>query len=160
MVKGLGVLIASVFLGAFSFGGARVMAEEILITKDGIHMGWVTSKGLFTTCRKTIMEIGEGIVEKTRDSCPNVATTPFVKGSVDSIDDPNQILLVKDEGGQIQKLFFFENIGGDDRTRLKDLEKGDKVIVTVPIPGRAGFIQIESRQDTPQSRRDPYERND
>ena len=148
MSKGLGVLIASVLLGAFCFGGARVMAEEILITKEGIHLGWVTSKDIFTTCRKTIMEIGDGIVEKTKDRCPNFATTSLVKGSVDSIDDSNQILLVKDEGGQIQKLFFFENTERDSRTQLKDLEKGDKVIVTVPIPGRGEFIQIESRQDS------------
>jgi len=148
MSKGVGVLIASVFLAASSFGGTRVIAEEILITKNGIHLGWVTSKDTFTTCRKTVMEIGWGSVEKTKDNCPSFEKMPFVKGLVDSIDNPNQILLVKDEAGQMQKLFFFENTEGSGKTQLKDLEKGDKVIVTVPTPGRGGLIQIESRQDS------------
>ena len=148
MSKGVSVLIASVLLGAFSFGGTRVIAEEILITKNGIHLGWVTSKDTFTTCRKTTIEIGEGSIEKTKDSCPSFERTPIVKGSVDSIDDLNQILLVKDERGQIQKLFFFENAEGGGKTQLTDLARGDKVIVTVPTPGRGGFIQIESRQDS------------
>jgi hypothetical protein len=121
------------------------MAEEILITKNAIHLGWVTSKDKFTTCRNTIIEIGEGSVEATKDSCPTFERMPSVKGLVDSIDDPNQILSVKDEGGQIQKLFFFETTGRHYKTQLKDLEKGDKVIVTVPTPGRVGLIQIESK---------------
>ena len=146
MVKGLAVLITLVLLGIFPFGGTRVMAEEILITENGIHLGWVTSKNTFTTCRKTIIQIADGSVEKTKNSCPSFERTPLVKGLVDSIDGPNQILLVREEGGQIQTLFFFENTEGDGKTHLKDLEKGDKVIVTVPIPGRGGSIQIESRQ--------------
>jgi hypothetical protein len=145
MLKFLSVFIASVLLAAFSFGGTTVMAEEILITKNAIHLGWVTSKDKFTTCRNTIIEIGEGSVEATKDSCPTFERTPSVKGSVDGIDDPNQILWVKDERGQIQKLFFFETTGRHYKTQLKDLEKGDKVIVTVPTPGRVGLIQIESK---------------
>jgi len=145
MPKSLSVFIASVLLAAFSFGGTTVMAEEILITKNAIHLGWVTSKDKFTTCRNTIIEIGEGSVEATKDSCPTFERMPSVKGLVDSIDDPNQILSVKDEGGQIQKLFFFETTGRHYKTQLKDLEKGDKVIVTVPTPGRVGLIQIESK---------------
>jgi hypothetical protein len=145
MLKFLSVFIASVLLAAFSFGGTTVMAEEILITKNAIHLGWVTSKDKFTTCRNTIIEIGEGSVEATKDSCPTFERMPSVKGLVDSIDDPNQILSVKDEGGQIQKLFFFQTTGRHYKTQLKDLEKGDKVIVTVPTPGRVGLIQIESK---------------
>jgi hypothetical protein len=148
MSKNVSVFIASVLLAAFSFGGNGVMAEEILITKNGIHLGWITSKDKFTTCRKTIMEIGEGSVEETKGSCPSFERMPLVKGLVDSIDDPNQILWVKDEGGQIQKLFFFETTGGHYKTQLKDLEKGDMVVVTVPIPGRAGLIQSERKQDS------------
>jgi hypothetical protein len=145
MLKFLSVFIASVLLAAFSFGGTTVMAEEILITKNAIHLGWVTSKDKFTTCRNTIIEIGEGSVEATKDRCPSLERMSLVKGSVDGIDDPNQILSVKDEGGQIQKLFFFETTGRHYKTQLKDLEKGDKVIVTVPTPGRVGLIQIESK---------------
>jgi hypothetical protein len=148
MSKFLSVFIASVLLAAFSLGGTRVMAGEILITKNGIHLGWVTSKDKFTTCRNTVMEIGEGSVEETKDSCPTFERVPSVKGSVDSIDDPNQILWVKDERGQIQKLFFFESTEWHGRTQLKDLEKGDRVIVTIPIPGRAGLIQTERKQDS------------
>ncbi len=148
MSKCLNILIASVLLAAFSFGGNGVMAEEILVTKNGIHLGWVTSKDRFTTCRKTIMEIGEGSVEETKGNCPGFERMSLVKGFVDSIDEPNQNLWVKDEGGQIQKLFFFESMEGHGKTQLKDLEKGDRVVVTVPIPGRAGLIQIERKQDS------------
>jgi hypothetical protein len=145
MPKSLGVFIASVLLAAFSFGGTTVMAEEILITKNSIHLGWVTSKGKFTSCRNIVMEIGEGSVEETKDSCPSFERMLSVKGSVDSIDDQNQILRVKDERGQIQKLFFFESTEGHGRTQLKDLGKGDRVVVTIPIPGRAGLIQTERK---------------
>ena len=145
MSKSLSVFIASVVLAAFSFVGTTVMAEEILITKNGIHLGWVTSKDKFTTCRNAIMEIGEGSVEATKDRCPSFEKVSLVEGLVDGIDGSNQILSVKDEGGQIQKLFFFEDTGGHYKTQLKDLEKGDKVIVTVPIPGRVGLIQIERK---------------
>ncbi len=148
MSKSLSVFIASVLLAGLSLGGTKVMAEEILITKNGIHLGWVTSKDKFTTCRNTVMEIGEGSVEATKNRCPSFERMPLVKGSVDSIDDPNQILWVKDERGQIQKLFFFGTTGGHNKTQLKDLEKGENVIVTVPIPGRAGLIQTERRQDS------------
>ena len=148
MSKFLSVFIASVLLVAFSFGGTTVMAEEILITKNAIHLGWVTSRDKFTTCRNTIIEIGEGSVEATKGSCPSFERMPLVKGLVDSIDDPNQILWVKDEWGQIQKLFFFETTGGHYKTQWKDLEKGDMVVVTVPIPGRAGLIQTERKQDS------------
>ena len=145
MSKSLSVFIASVLFAAFSFGGTTVMGEEILITKNGIHLGWVTSKDKFMTCHKTIMEIGEGSVEATKARCPSFEKISLVEGLVDGIDGSNQILSVKDEGGQIQKLFFFENAGGQYKTQLKDLEKGDKVIVTVPIPGRVGLIQIEKK---------------
>jgi hypothetical protein len=145
MSKFMSVFFASVLLAAFSFGGTRVMAEEILITKNGVHLGWVTSKGKFTTCRNTIMEIGEGSVEATKNSCLTFERMPSVRGLVDSIDDPNQILWIKEEGGQIQKLFFFETTGGHGKIQLKDLEKGDRVIVTVLIPGRGGLIQIERK---------------
>jgi len=141
MSKNVSVFIASVLLAAFSFGTNGVMAEEILITNNGIHLGWVTSKDKFTTCRKTVMEIGEGSVEETKDRCPSFERVLLVKGLVDSIDTRNQILWVKDEGGQIQKLFFFKTTEGQGKTQLKDLENGDKVIVTVPIPGRVGFIE-------------------
>jgi len=151
MSKSLSVFITSVFLAVFSFGGTGVMAGEILITKNGIHLGWVTSKDKFTTCRNTVMEIGDGSVEETKDSCPSFEKMPLAKGLVDSIDDPNQILWIKDEGGQIQKLFFFETTGGHGKTQLKDLEKGDRVIVTVLIPGRGGLIQIERKQESKRS---------
>jgi len=147
MSKSLIMFIASVVLATFSLGATTVIAEEILITENAIHLGWVTSKDKFMTCRNTTIEIGEGRVEPTRASCPTFERIPLVKGLVDSIDDPNQILWVKDEGGQIQKLFFFETIGGRYKTQLKDLEKGDKVIVTVPTPGRGGLIQIEGKPD-------------
>ncbi len=143
MSKDVGVFIALVFLAAFGFGGAEVMAEEILITNNGIHLGWATSKDKFTTCHKIVMDIGEGSVEEIKDRCPSFERTPLVKGSVDSIDTSNQILQVKDDGGQIQKLFFFETAKEYGKTELKDLEKGNRVIVTVPIPGRAGSIETE-----------------
>ncbi len=146
MSKDLSVFIASVLLGFFSFWGTRALAEEILITNNAIHLGWVTSKNTFTTCHKKIIEIGEGSVEKTKNTCPVVDRTQFVKGLVDGIDDSNQILSIRDEEGQIQELFFFENTQPYDKTRLKDLEKGDRVTVTVPIAGRVGLVQIESRQ--------------
>jgi hypothetical protein len=148
MSKGLSVFIASVLLAAFSFGGTGVTAEEILITKDGIHLGWVTSKDTFTTCRKTIMDIGEGSVERTKNTCPDFEKMPLVKGVVDNIDVSNQILWVRNEGGQIQGFYFFETTEGYGKTQLKDLEKGDKVIITVLIPGRGGLIQIERKQDS------------
>ena len=146
MAKHLSVFIASVLLGFFSFWGTRATAEEILITNDAIHLGWATSKNTFMTCHKEIIEIGGGSVEKTKQTCPALERTRLVKGLVDSIDGSNQILWIRDEKGQVQELFFFENTQSYDRTQLNDLEKGDKVTVTVPIPGRAGFVQIESRQ--------------
>ena len=148
MSKDAGLFIVMVLLAAFSAGGTGVMAEEILITKDGIHLGWVTSRDKFTTCHKIVMDIGEGSVEEIKDRCPSFERTPLVKGSVDSIDTSNQILQVKDEGGQIQKLFFFETANPYGKTELKDLEKGNRVIVTVPIPGRAGSIETERKQDS------------
>ena len=146
MSKDLSVLIASVLLGFFSFWGTPAMAEEILITNNAIHLGWVTSRNTFTTCRKTIIEIGEGSVEKTKQTCPFFERTQLVKGLVDSIDGSNQILWVRDEGGQIQELFIFENTQSYDKTQLNDLEKGHRVTVTVPIAGRVGLEQIESKQ--------------
>ena len=143
MSKNVGVFIALALFGAFSFGGAEVIAEEILITNNGIHLGWVTSKDKFTTCRKIVMDIGEGSVEEVKDRCPSFERAPLVKGSVDRIDAPNQMLWVKEEGGGIQKLFFFET-----GTEMKHLEKGNRVVVTVPIPGRAGSIETERKQDS------------
>ncbi len=146
MSKDLSVFIALVLLGFFSFWGTCALAEEILITNNAIHLGWATSKNTFTTCRKEIIEIGEGSVEKTKQTCPVLERTQLVKGLVDSIDGSNQILWIRDEKGQTQELFFFENTQSYDKTQLKDLEKGDRVTVTVPIAGRVGFVQIESRQ--------------
>ncbi len=146
MPKNLSIMIASVLLGFFSFWGVRTMAEEILTTNNAIHLGWVTSKNTFTTCHKEILEIGEGSVEKTKQTCPGFERTQLVKGLVDSIDGSNQILWVRDGEGQIQELFFFENIESYEKTQLRDLEKGDKITVTVPIPGRVGLVQVESRQ--------------
>jgi len=140
MSKDVGVFIVMVLLAAFSSAGTGVMAEEILITKDGIHLGWVTSKDKFTTCHKIVMDIGEGSIEEIKDRCPSFERAPLVKGSVDRIDTPDQMLWVKDEGGEIQKLFFFES-----GTEMKHLEKGNRVIVTVPIPGRAGSIETERK---------------
>ena len=97
------------------------------------------------TCRKMIMEIGEGSVEKIIDRCPSFDKTPSVKGLIDGIDTPNQVLSIRDEGGQVQTLFYFETAGGYAQAHLKDLEKGDKVTVTVPVPGRAGSIQSEKK---------------
>ncbi len=146
MSKGLSIFIASVLLGLFSFWGSRATAEEILITNNAIHLGWVTSKDTFTTCHKEILEIGEGSVEKTKQTCPVFEKIQSVKGLVDSIDGSNQTLWIRDEKGKIQELFFFENAQSYDKTQLKDLEKGDRVTVTVPIPGRVGLVQVESRQ--------------
>ncbi len=145
MVKGLAALVATVLLPTFSLGPPRLMAEEILITGNGIHLGWVTAKNTFTTCRKMIMEIGEGRIEGTKNRCPFLEKTSLVKGLVDNIDEPNQTLWIKDEGGQIQELFFFDNAESSDRTRLNDFEKGDKVIVTVPSPGRGEFIRTREQ---------------
>ena len=146
MSKDLSVFIALVLLGFFSFWGTRALAEEILITNNAIRLGWVTSKNTFTTCHKEIIEIGEGSVEKTKHTCPSLERTQLVKGLVDSIDGSNQILWIRDEKGQIQELFFFENTQPFDETQFKDLEKGDRVTITVPIAGRVGLVQIESRQ--------------
>ncbi len=146
MSKNLSILFASVLLGFLSFCGTRAMAEEILITNNAIHLGWVTSKNTFTTCHKMIIEIGEGSVEKTKQTCPVPEKTQSVKGLVDSIDGPNQILWIRDDKGQIQELFFFENTQSYGKTQSKDLEKGDRVTVTVPIAGRVGLVQIESKQ--------------
>ncbi len=142
MVKGLAALVTTVLLFTFSLGPPRLMAEEILITGNGIHLGWVTEKNTFMTCRKMIMEIGEGRIEQTKNRCPYFEKTSLMKGWVDRIDGPNQTLWIKDEGGQIQKLFFFDIAESIDRTSLNDLGKGDKVVVTVPAPGRGEFIRI------------------
>ena len=107
MSKYVTIFIALVILAGFFSGETRVMAEEILITKDGIHLGWVTSKDKFTTCRRTIMEIGEGSIEETKDRCPSFERIALVKGLVDSIDTPNQILSVRDEGGANPQILLF-----------------------------------------------------
>ncbi len=145
MSKGLSIFIASVLLGLFSFWGTQATAEEILITNNAIHLGWVTSKNAFTTCHKEIIEIGEGIVEKTKQTCPVFEKIQPVKGLVDSIDGSSQMVWIRNEEGQIQELFFFEDTQSHDKTQLTDLEKGDRVTVTVPIPGRVGFVRVESR---------------
>ena len=145
MKKRRSFLITLSLLSAFLFQGTGVMAEEILITNNGIHLGWMISKDRFMTCRKMIMEIGDGSVEAIIDRCPSFDKTPSVKGLIDGIDTPNRVLSIRDEGGRIQTLFYFETAGGYAQAQLKDLEKGDKVIVTVPVPGRAGSIQSEKK---------------
>jgi len=145
MKKRGSLLIALSLLSALLFQETGAMAEEILITNNGIHLGWVISKDRFMTCRKMIMEIGEGSVEKIIDRCPSFDKTPSVKGLIDGIDASNQVLSIRDEGGQVQTLFYFETAGGYAQAQLRDLEKGDKVTVTVPVPGRAGSIQSEKR---------------
>ncbi len=142
MSKRLIAFITTVLLFNLWSAPTWLLAEEILITENGIHLGWVTAKNTFTTCRKIIMEIADGRIEQTRNSCPFYENTSLVKGWVDSIDGLNQNLWVRDERGQIQKLYFLEYAESDNRTRLKDLEKGDKVVVTVPVPGRGEFIRI------------------
>jgi len=127
------------------FQGTGVMAEEILVTNDGIHLGWVISKGRFMTCHKIIMEIGGGSVEGIEDGCPTFWKIPSMSGLVDAIDASGQILSIRDEEGQIHTLFYFETTEGYGRTQLKDLEKGDRVFLTVPVPGRVGSIQTEKK---------------
>jgi len=147
MKKDQSLLMALLILSAVLFLAPGTMAEEILVTKDGIHMGWVVSKDRFMTCRKMTIEIGEGSVEEIIDRCPTLEKVPPVKGLIESIDTPNQILSIRIEGGQIQELFYFEPTGGYAKTRLKDLEKGDQITITIPVPGRLGSIRTEKKQD-------------
>lgn len=148
MKKDGNFLIVLALLSAFLFWGTGVMAEEILVTKDGIHLGWVISKDRFMTCQKIVMEIGEGSVEKIIDRCPSFGEVPTVKGLIDGINAPNQILSIRDEAGEIQRLFYFETVEEYGKPLLKDLEKGDEIVITVPVPGRVGSIQIGRKQDS------------
>ena len=91
------------------------------------------------------MDISGGSVEGIKDRCPTFGKIPSMNGLVDAIDASGQILSIRDEQGQIQTLFYFETAEGNGPTQLKDLEKGDKVFPTVPVPGRVGSIQTEKK---------------
>lgn len=149
--KMLRYLCSYILLITFIILSDIVMAEEILIKRRVKYLGWQTSKDKFITCYKNIIEIEDGRIEKTNDKCPKrFGPGPLVvSGTIEGVDVYNKTFKVRTkEGREISNLFYpgatidvmtkSGNLTG--KQKFYDLKTGDRVRVTVPIPGRAEAI--------------------
>ncbi len=116
------------------------MGEEHLNKNKFKYLGWRTGKDEFKLCDEEVMKIGDGTIKKTSEKClKDGGLKPMVKlfGSVTMIDQPNLVFQIKDLKGNTYKFFFPEG-----KKQLGDLKIEERVMVTVPISGRALAIEL------------------
>ena len=128
---------------SFFISSSTVVAEEMLVKGEAKYIGWQTPKLKFTTCYQYEMEIGDGKIEKTSEKCQKAPSGPsplVIVGTVVDVHAENETFEIEDKKGQRQDLFYRETIG--TKVKLRNLKKGDKLIVTSPIKGRAEVIEV------------------
>jgi hypothetical protein len=120
-----------------------VVAEEMLIKGEAKYIGWQTSKLKFTTCQLDDIEIANGKIEKTSETCGKAPGGPgplVIVGTVVDVDYKDASFQIKDERGRLYHFFFPET--GGAKAELKLIKTGAKLTVTSPIRGRAEAIDF------------------
>ena len=142
MLKHSCFLLSSILLISIS---ETVIAEEMLFKQENKYLGWQTGKDQFKTCNNRYIQVGDGKVEKTGQKCER-RTGPgplMTKGEVERVDTNKNTFTIRDASGQSHEFFYrasYPASEGLQKTELKDLKAGDKVIVNAPIAGRADSI--------------------
>jgi hypothetical protein len=128
------------------------LGEEILLNRNGKHLGWRVAANRFATCAQAEMEIGEGRIERTDEKCPEHGNNTLVaSGDVEFVDVKNRTLRVRDESDKLHELFYPVRAELKTEVPLTDVEVGSIVMVWGPVRGRADRIIILDPDETCES---------
>jgi len=129
---------------------AIATAEDFLTKGEARYLGWTQPGSWFKTCDNEYLSIEKGKVEPTKEVCHKIGPpsllgyggTPFtVRGAVKDVNESDSTVKVKDQSGEVKEFYYHVRAGAEkDSLKLKDLTRGDDIIVSGPEMGRADSI--------------------
>jgi hypothetical protein len=124
-------------------GPACLGAEEILVKADAKYLGWSIPDGKFKTCWQTVLPIGGGKLEKTKDKCQfGPGPGPFTAtGTIKFIDAKASLVTIEKANGQPYKAVVSEEALESSGLSMGSLKTGDKVTIKGPVDGHASSVQ-------------------
>ena len=132
------LLVSPLCFYSFSF------AEDLLVKKGAKYLGWTTPvKNQFLTCNNTPMEIGDGKIQKTNESCsePGKIRPIAVFGTVKFVDKTQNFLAIeiKDQEwkvpvGTVPSKESILGIKTGDKVKVTYVEKEGKMVAKSVSP--------------------------
>lgn len=129
-----------------------VSAEDKLVKGKAMYLGWAQPDKRFRPCEGAIIDVENGRIERTTDTCekrlPSDNTVRPVgfefSGVVQEIKLDSDTLVLKSEEGAIESVYYRPSFVESGQVNLNDLRSGNHITVKGPVPGRADSIITET----------------